>query len=400
MFGAHGSLLRPMAIRAFLVYVALMKRVRTLVGKREMIDGGIVTAIVVLGTVEIWASDLAEGSQLRLTAGLLASALPLLARRRYPLGTLVVIVAALPLSGDLYDETTAIFAAMVTAVFSVAAYADTRRAIAGLVLVLVAFGMGMAADGKPEDIFFAAVICGPIWAGGRLVRANKQTADAMADRAELAEREREERARAAVAEERSRIARELHDVVAHSISVMVVQAGAERRALGDEREDTREVLETIETTGRQTLAEMRRLLGMLRRSDDELELAPQPGMEHVDALIDQVGEAGLPVTLTVEGSRTPLPAGVDLSAYRIVQEALTNALKHAGPASARVTVRYGEDELELDIVDDGAGAINGDGGGHGLIGMRERVTMFGGDLDAGARREGGYAVRARLPIAG
>jgi signal transduction histidine kinase len=113
-----------------------------------------------------------------------------------------------------------------------------------------------------------------------------------------------------------------------------------------------------------------------------------------------VREAGLPVTLTVEGSRTPLPAGVDLSAYRIVQEALTNALKHAGPASARVTVRYGEDELELDIVDDGAGAINGDGGGHGLIGMRERVTMFGGDLDAGARREGGYAVRARLPIAG
>jgi signal transduction histidine kinase len=203
-----------------------------------------------------------------------------------------------------------------------------------------------------------------------------------------------------VAEERARIARELHDVVAHSISVMVVQAGAERRALRDDRAETREVLETIETTGRQTLAEMRRLLGMLRRSDDEIELAPQPGMEHVDALVDQVREAGLPVTLDVEGRRVPLPAGVDLSAYRIVQEALTNALKHAGPASARVTVRYGDGELELDIVDDGAGAVNGNGGGHGLIGMRERVTMFGGDLDAGARREGGYAVRARLPIAG
>jgi signal transduction histidine kinase len=388
-----------MAIPARLVYVALMKRVLALAGKPELVDGLLVVAIVALGTVEIWAADVPDGSRVRLTLGLVASAFPLLARRRYPFGALVVIVAALPLSGDLYDETTAIFAAMVTAVYSVGRYADTPRAIAGIVLVLVAFGVGMAADGKPEDIFFVGVICGPIWAGGRLVRANKQTADAMADRALLAEREREERARAAVAEERSRIARELHDVVAHSISVMVVQAGAERRALGDDRAETREVLRTIETTGRQTLTEMRRLLGMLRRSDDEIELAPQPGMEHVETLVAQVREAGLPVTLNVEGEAAPLPAGVNLSAYRIVQEALTNALKHAGPASARVTVRYTDDELELDIVDDGAGALNGDGGGHGLIGMRERVTMFGGDLDAGARREGGYAVRARLPIA-
>ena len=390
--------MRPMARSRALDYVALMTRVRALVGKRELVDGGLVIAIVVLGTVEIWAAGVPDGSRARLTAGLLASALPLLARRRYPFGTLLVILAALPLAGDLYDETTAIFAAMVTAVYSVAAYADTRRAVAGLVLVLLAFGAGMAADGKPEDIFFVGVICGPIWAGGRLVRANKRTADAMADRAMLAEREREERARAAVAEERSRIARELHDVVAHSISVMVVQAGAERRALGDDRGDTREVLETIEQTGRQTLAEMRRLLGMLRRSDDELELAPQPSMEQVGALIEQVREAGLPVTLNVEGDAQPLPPAVDLSAYRIVQEALTNALKHAGPASARVTVRYGSDEVELDIVDDGAGALNGDGGGHGLIGMRERVSMFGGALDAGERSEGGYAVRARLPI--
>ncbi len=160
------------------------------------------------------------------------------------------------------------------------------------------------------------------------------------------------------------------------------------------------MLGTIETTGRQTLAEMRRLLGMLRRTDDELELAPQPSMEHVDALVEQVREAGLPVTLSVEGDATPLPAGVDLSAYRIVQEALTNALKHAGPASARVTVRYGQRRA-------GArhrrrrrrGARTATAVGHGLIGMRERVTMFGGDLDAGARSEGGYAVRARLPIA-
>jgi signal transduction histidine kinase len=382
-------------------YVALMGWFRGLGERREVIDGGIVAAIVALGTVEIWAADVPDGSQLRLTLGLLASTVPLLFRRRYPFAVICVLVAALPLAGDLYDETTAIFASMVTAIYSVARYADARRAIAGIVLVLLAFGAGMAADGKPEDIFFAGVICGPIWAGGRLVRANKETADAMADRAALAEREREERARAAVAEERARIARELHDVVAHSISVMVVQAGAERRALGDARPETSQVLETIEQTGRQTLAEMRRLLGMLRRSDDELELAPQPSMEHIDRLIEQVREAGLPVNLDVEGDRVPLAPGVDLSAYRIVQEALTNALKHAGPASARVTVRYGRDDLELEIVDDGSGEANGngDGSGHGLIGMRERVHLFGGNIAAGTRREGGYAVRARLPIA-
>jgi signal transduction histidine kinase len=388
-----------MEVRASLDYVAFMRRLRALGGRRDLIDGGVVGAIVALGLVEIWAAGVPESVRTRLTVGLLLSALPLVARRRYPLATLLAIIAVLPISYDLYDETTAIFATMLIALYSVAAYAPARPAIASFALVLVVFGIGMAIDGKPEDVIFVAMICGPAWAGGRLVRAHRATAEAMSGRAEMAEREREERARAAVAEERSRIARELHDVVAHSISVMVIQAGAERRALGDEREETREVLSTIEQTGRQTLGEMRRLLGMLRRSDDELELAPHPSMEHVDVLIDQVREAGLPVTLTVEGEANALPAAVDLSAYRIVQEALTNAMKHAGPASARVTVRYGAEDLELDIVDDGSGAVvNGDGGGHGLIGMRERVTMFGGELAAGERHEGGYAVRARLPL--
>jgi signal transduction histidine kinase len=251
------------------------------------------------------------------------------------------------------------------------------------------------------DVLFVTIIFGAAWGAGRLVRGRQLTAEALADHAALLESDREARARAAVAEERGRIARELHDVVAHSVSVMVVQAGAERRALGDEHDETREVLTTIEQTGRQALAEMRRLLGMLRQSDDELALAPQPSMEFVDTLIDQVREAGMPVSLEVEGDPRPLPASVDLSAYRIVQEALTNALKHAGPASALVKVRYARDELVIEVVDDGAGAPvpNGDGGGHGLVGMRERVTLFGGALDTGVRTEGGYAVRARLPIA-
>jgi len=180
---------------------------------------------------------------------------------------------------------------------------------------------------------------------------------------------------------------------------MVVQAGAERRAIGDERPQTTAVLATIEDTGRAAMAEMRRLLGMLRRSDDELALAPQPSLRHLDHLAAHVRGAGMPVDLRIEGEPCPMPPGIDLSAYRIVQEALTNALKHAGPARARVTVRYGASELEIEVTDDGAGGPQGaPAGAHGLVGMRERVSLFGGDLATGTRDNGGYAVRARLPL--
>ena len=206
-------------------------------------------------------------------------------------------------------------------------------------------------------------------------------------RAQLAERERDLAAREAVVEERARIARELHDVIAHNVSMMVVQAGAERRVLDDEQASTREVLETIEQIGRGALTEMRRLVGMLR-SDARDPLAPQPGLDDVPTLVRQVREAGLPVELHVDGERRELPVGIELSAYRIVQEALTNALKHAGDAHAAVHVRYGADSLELEIVDDGAGAPAAvSSGGHGLVGMRERVALYGGRLDAGRRAE-------------
>jgi len=202
-------------------------------------------------------------------------------------------------------------------------------------------------------------------------------------RAQLAERERDLAAREAVVEERARIARELHDAIAHNVSMMVVQAGAERRVLDGKSGTTHEVLETIERIGRGALTEMRRLVGMLR-SDAGDPLAPQPG---------------LPVELQIEGERRELPVGIELSAYRIVQEALTNALKHAGQAQASVRVRYGVDSLELEIVDDGAGApAPVANGGHGLVGMRERVALYGGRLDAGRRPSGGFAVRVLLPI--
>jgi signal transduction histidine kinase len=219
-------------------------------------------------------------------------------------------------------------------------------------------------------------------------------------RTELAERERELAAREAVVEERARIARELHDVIAHNVSMMVVQAGAERRVVdGEANGSTREVLQTIEQIGRGALTEMRRLLGMLR-SDAEQPLAPQPGLDDVATLVTQVREAGLPVELHVDGERRALPAGIELSAYRIVQEALTNALKHAGDARATVRIRYGVDSLDLEIVDDGPGGVaRANGGGHGLVGMRERVALYGGRFHASRNPGGGFAVRAQLPLA-
>jgi signal transduction histidine kinase len=197
--------------------------------------------------------------------------------------------------------------------------------------------------------------------------------------------------------ERLRIARELHDVVAHSVSVMTVQAGAERRVLKED-DSSREVLLAIEQTGRQAMAEMRRMLGMLRVGHEDLALAPQPGMEHVDVLVQHVRAAGLPVEWRVEGDPVALTPGVDLAAYRIIQEGLTNILKHAGPASAAVTVRYATDDLDIEIVDDGCGAPDVGRGGHGLIGMAERVALYGGRLDTGTRSPHGYVVHARLPL--
>jgi len=218
-------------------------------------------------------------------------------------------------------------------------------------------------------------------------------------RAQLAERERDVAAREAVVGERARIARELHDAIAHNVSMMVLQAGAERRVLDGGQGATRAVLQTIEQTGRGALTEMLRLVGMLRE-DSEDELSPQPGLDDLPHLTAQVREAGLPVELTVEGNKRPLPVGIELSAYRIVQEALTNALKHAGNATALVYVRYGDDALELEIIDDGPGSAAPitTGGGHGLTGMRERVALYGGRIDTGHKPSGGFRVRVLLPV--
>jgi signal transduction histidine kinase len=223
------------------------------------------------------------------------------------------------------------------------------------------------------------------------------------ERARLAEeraRRMEEEARQAVEDERGRITRELHDVLAHSVSVMTVQASAVRRLLTPEQEREREALMTVEETGRQALAEMRRLLGIMRTDAERPALAPQPGIGTLPELVEQVRQSGLPVELTVEGAPVKLPAGVDLSAYRIVQEALTNTLKHAGPAHAWVAVRYAGEDVEIEVANDGSSDNGGDGTGHGLVGMRERVALCGGELQCGPRPGGGFKISARLPVAG
>ena len=204
----------------------------------------------------------------------------------------------------------------------------------------------------------------------------------------------------AVAEERRRIARELHDVVAHSVSVMTVQAGAVRRLLRPDQERERQALEVIEATGREALTEMRRLVGLLREQGSMPEFAPQPSMRTVDVLLGTVREAGLPVELEVEGEPRELPPGIDLSAYRVIQEALTNALRYAGPAHAWVTVRWKARELELEVANDGRSEPGRSDGGHGLAGLRERVALVGGTIDSGPRTGGGFVVRAHLPLEG
>jgi signal transduction histidine kinase len=246
---------------------------------------------------------------------------------------------------------------------------------------------------------FVSLIFAVVWTIGFTLGRQREEAAKAHERAARAEQEREERARDAVAEERARIARELHDVVGHSVSVMTVQASGVRRLLRPDQHREREALLVVEQTGREALAEMRRMVGVLRRPEEAPALAPQPSLEHLDRLVEQAREAGLPVELRVEGDTVQLPAGVDLTAYRLVQEGLTNAIKHSRATRAEVLVHYRDGQIELVVSDDGLGGGSGDRGGHGLVGMRERVSVYGGDLEAGPRPEGGYRLRARLPLA-
>ena len=238
------------------------------------------------------------------------------------------------------------------------------------------------------------------WIAGFAVRERAEQAEAAEVRATQAERERDAAARIAVAEERARIARELHDIVALAVSVMVLQVGAVRHKLPDSLNEDREALCGVERAGRTALADMRRLLAAMRPNGDEAELDPQPGLDRLDSLVEAVGRAGLQVHLHVDGEPFPLPRGIDLSAYRIVQEGLTNALKHARANQADVTVHYMPEELKLEVRDDGQGNSTTDGLGHGLVGIRERVKIYGGEMSVGPSTGGGFVLSTRLPVSG
>jgi signal transduction histidine kinase len=329
---------------------------------------------------------------------------PLFLRRRFPFGAPVAVGVAVGLTAfvdeRLVPKDFIPFVAGCVAVFFVGLLRERRQAIAGIVLAIGVEALVAYRDPlKNLSAFIATcIVFGLIWTVAFALGRKFEEADDAKRRAAQAEREREERARAAVTEERARIARELHDVVGHSVSVMTVQASAVRRLLRPEQEREREALLIVERTGREALAEMRRMVGVLRRPEEGPALAPQPSLEHVERLVEQARDAGLSVELRVEGDPQPLPAGVDLTAYRLVQEGLTNALKHARAERAQVVVCYGDGDLEVMVSDDGRGAGSGDGGGHGLVGMRERVAVFGGELEAGPRAEGGYRLRAKLPV--
>jgi len=371
----------------------------------ESLDRLVAAAMVVLGQLGLWLAGSTPGPKaltVPLTILLTGS---VAVRRRHPLavGSFVSVAFTALLLLANPQTNVAVAVAVFCGWYALAVWTDTRGFLVGcgVVAAMSALAQLGPKGSVGNGVTFTVVPLVAMLIARRAVRDRQLRAEALAARAELLERERDLRAHEAVAEERARIARELHDLVAHNVSVMVVQAGAERHALGEEQASTRAALASIEQAGRQALAEARRLLGMLRRKGDGEELEPQPSIDQIDLLVEQVERAGLPVKLEIAGERVPLPAGVDLCAYRVVQEGLTNALKHAGPAQAEVLLRYAPRALDVEIRDNGRGGseVNGDGAGHGLIGMRERVALYGGDLETGPREAGGFEIRAHLPLA-
>ena len=367
-------------------------------------DGLLAVVVGGLYVIEILTEPRFAGERALSVAVAVVFSATLAARRPVPLLALLAGVGVIVVSNrsgpPLADTATFLFAFAV-AVYSAGRYAGGRAAPAGGLIVLAALPLAVIEPGQPfslaDSAFIAIFIVGP-WVAGRVIRRRQERERSLEARAAALERESEGKAREAVVQERARIARELHDVVAHALSVMLLQARGGRRMLADDPEDTLRALNAIEHAGEQALGEMRRLLGVLREADEDLALAPRPSLRRIDELAAQLSATGLPVAVTIEGEPVELPPGLDVSAYRVVQEGLTNALKHAGRAHAQVIVRYAGEALELEILDDGAGTGNGGGSGYGLVGLRERVAIYGGQLDSGARPGGGYALRARLPL--
>jgi signal transduction histidine kinase len=331
---------------------------------------------------------------------------PIFVRRRFPFGGPAVywlLGAAISFVDPLLIPfATSLFPIGMADAFLLGNLRSSRRS--GIGLAVVVGGAAILVYNIPEhsadQLVFVPLEFAISWVAGFAVRHRAEQAAAAEVRASQAEQDRDVAARIAVAEERARIARELHDIVAHAVSVMVLQVGAVRHKLPDQLGEERDALSSVERAGRTALAEMRRLLAAMRREGDEAELVPQPGLDRLKSLLEEIGRAGLRVRLHVDGEPFPLPRAIDLSAYRIVQEGLTNALKHAHASHADVTVHYLPEELTLEVRDDGEGASTSNGLGHGLVGIRERVKIYGGEMSAGTPTGGGFLLSTRLPVVG
>jgi signal transduction histidine kinase len=376
---------------------------------------GPVLAFTLTSQYEIWVGPLpllagtVSGPKLVMSVVAAVISVGLALRLRYPLLALALAMGLFGLKPildhffgkgpdlNLFEA----FLSQVFIVYSTAAHTAGRRAYAGAAMI-VAFqliGYGTLLPGAVNQAFGEWVFYAIAWALGKTLRYREVRTDRLEARTAELEAQREEQILTAVTDERARIARELHDIVAHSVSLMVLQAGAARQALDRQPEKAREPLLSIEATGRTAMSELRRLVAMLRQPGDDEQLAPQPSLRHLNLLVAQMRETGLVIDVDESCAQDGIPPGVDLSAYRIAQEALTNVLKHAGAEHVGLKVRCDGAAVEVTVEDDGRGP-SADGslvGGHGLIGMRERVSLFGGQFDAGAREGGGFRVFARLP---
>jgi signal transduction histidine kinase len=360
----------------------------------RLVDWALVLLVLVTaGGVAFHNGRLGVGLPLALLLGL-----PLLARRSHPLATLAVTTAATALVVVLWGVYNPLSAGI--ALFTVAEQRERRTSLTAGAAALAVLSLPLLSSVGWTDAFGflgRLVAFGVAWLIGDSLRTRRVYIDGLEEKAERLERERRSEAARAAAEEQARIARELHDVIAHNLSVMVVQAAAANDVFESRPDRAREAVRRIEATGRVALSELRQLLGAVRA--DEHAYAPQPGLEKLDELVRGVRESGLEVGVTIEGTPRELAKPLDLSAYRIVQEALTNTLKHAHASRADVALRYYDSELAVEVRDDGTADGNGDGNGSGLIGMRERVAVFGGSLSAGPVPGGGFLVIARLPLA-
>ncbi len=373
----------------------------------KLVDGVLAAVLAFTGAVP----QMAVGNYLWVPVAL-ALAAPVVFRRAHPIGAFAAGIAVGALQVLTGVRVGSSDVAIVILLYTLAAYAPRRISVTGLAVCLLGSYTAIVRWASPPHLgtlqwllVGSILMAGPsliAWVLGDSMRYRRAYFASLEDRAARLEAERDAQAQAAAAAERARIARELHDVIAHNVSVMVVQADGASFAIGTDPARAAQALAAISATGRQALAEMRRLLGILRRDEERTGpgRAPVPGIGQVGELLEQARAAGLPVSFTVEGAPRPVPGGPALAAYRVVQESLTNTRKHAGPgACARVTLRYQEDALVLEITDDGRGsAAVSDGGGHGLPGMAERLAMYGGSVDAGPVPGGGFRVRATLPV--